>query len=118
MIRALLVAFATGALLALGTVTPPTALGAGPVAGDWGANPGSLRGQNGARFDFVCPAAGALGSVWGSGPYTDDSSVCTAAAHAGVVSVTMGGLVTIEIRPDAPTLMAALSNGPRPVAST
>jgi hypothetical protein len=37
--------------------------------------------------------------VWGSDVYTDDSSICTAAVHAGLISFASGGTVTIEIRP-------------------
>ncbi len=35
--------------------------------------------------------------MWGSGPYTLDSSVCNAAVHAGVITRSKGGRVTIEI---------------------
>ncbi len=37
----------------------------------------------------LCRAGGAA-SVWGSGPYTGDSSICTAALHAGVVDPSGG----------------------------
>jgi hypothetical protein len=66
---------------------------------DWGAGAARMRGQNGARFDFACPALGQIGRVWGTGIYTDDSSVCTAALHDGKLDHTVGGIVTIEIRP-------------------
>jgi hypothetical protein len=36
--------------------------------------------------------------VWGTDIYTDDSSVCTAAVHAGLITLAGGGAVTIEIR--------------------
>jgi len=39
-----------------------------------------------------CESGGALGSVWGSGPYTADSSVCSAATHAGVIGIDGGGV--------------------------
>ena len=35
----------------------------------------------------------------GSGPYTDGSSICAAAVHAGVLRAANGGEVTIEVRP-------------------
>jgi hypothetical protein len=57
------------------------------------------RGQNGQQITCVCPANFALGSIWGSDIYTDDSSICTAAVHAGLISREAGGTVTIEIRP-------------------
>ncbi len=37
----------------------------------------------------LCRSSGAA-SVWGSGPYTGDSSICTAALHAGVVDPSGG----------------------------
>jgi hypothetical protein len=36
--------------------------------------------------------------VWGSEPYTADSSVCTSAVHAGRISLGDGGWVIIEIQ--------------------
>lgn len=40
-----------------------------------------------APYECSCPAArGNTGSVWGSGPYTADSDVCSAARHAGAIS--------------------------------
>ncbi len=33
----------------------------------------------------ACPKGFEQGSVWGSGPYTSDSNICTAAYHAGVI---------------------------------
>src|SRR5690606_9170703 len=59
----------------------------------------------------VCPAGGRLGSVWGTGLYTDDSSICTAAVHAGVIDVINGGPVDIEIRPGAGAYVASRHNG-------
>jgi hypothetical protein len=36
--------------------------------------------------------------VWGSGVYSDFSSVCLAAIHAGAIDGTMGGLVTLTLQ--------------------
>ncbi len=88
------------ACLAVSTVLiPRVARAAAPVGLDWSATATSLRGQNGLRFTFVCPADGVANNLWGSDTYTDESSVCTAAVHTGVLDPTMGGIVTIEIRP-------------------
>jgi hypothetical protein len=38
-----------------------------------------------ASYACACPGGFSQGSVWGSGPYTGDSDVCTAALHAGVI---------------------------------
>src|SRR5262245_11242713 len=48
---------------------------------------------------FTCPADGAAASVWGHGPYTSDSSICTAAVNAGLVTFQQGGVVTVAGRP-------------------
>jgi len=69
---------------------------------DWRTSPLdlNLRGLNGERFRFHCPPGKpAPGQIVGSGPYTDGSSICAAAAHAGVIRAASGGLVTIEVRP-------------------
>jgi hypothetical protein len=69
---------------------------------DWRTSPLdlNLRGLNGERFRFHCPSGKAKpGQVVGKGPYTDGSSICAAAVHAGVIRAASGGLVTIELRP-------------------
>ncbi len=43
----------------------------------------------------TCPAGRTAGAVWGSGPYTADSDICTAAVHAGVLGPE-GGEVTVR----------------------
>ena len=54
-----------------------------------GSSPGTMtsyRGQNGKIYSMTLTGVNS-GSVWGSGPYTDDSSLARAAVHAGIVSV-------------------------------
>jgi hypothetical protein len=70
-----------------------------PGGNDWRATAVPFRGQTGARIVFTCPKYGTPGSIWGTDIYTDDSSVCTAAVHAGRITLAGGGSVTIEIRP-------------------
>ncbi|QDC09828.1 hypothetical protein FHY55_11475 [Oceanicola sp. D3] len=48
-----------------------------------------------AGWSCHCEANAAPGSVWGSGPYTADSHVCTAARHAGVIGAE-GGMVALK----------------------
>ncbi|WP_166416330.1 LCCL domain-containing protein [Cochlodiniinecator piscidefendens] len=50
------------------------------------------------QFECECPANGARRSVWGSGPYTSDSDLCTAALHAGAIGLE-GGLITVRPEP-------------------
>ncbi|MEL6614222.1 MAG: LCCL domain-containing protein [Bacteroidota bacterium] len=68
-----------------------------PVA--WDATMRAHRGQDGLRIRLTCPAGGTAHTVWGAGPYTDDSSVCTAAVHAGVISLEHGGTFTAIVAP-------------------
>src|SRR3954447_12517754 len=70
-------------------------------ASGWSVNATQWRGQNGSQHVIDCPAYGTVGSVYGTDVYTDDSSICTAAVHVGLISFAGGGTVTIEIRPDA-----------------
>jgi hypothetical protein len=48
-----------------------------------------------AEFSCACPAGGQRGAVWGSGPYTSDSHICSAAIHAGVIG-DQGGEVLVR----------------------
>jgi hypothetical protein len=73
-----------------------------PADIDWQTSPLDLdlRGMNGERYVFRCPPGKPQPSrVVGSGPYTDDSSICSAAVHAGAIHAKDGGDVTVEIRP-------------------
>ncbi|SRR5579875_1711464 len=69
---------------------------------DWRTSPLdlNLRGMNGKSYLFRCPAGKpAPESVTGSGVYTDASSICAAAAHAGAIDSQRGGVVMIQILP-------------------
>lgn len=79
---------------------------------NWATQADSLRGRTGQQFTFVCPAGGPMSSrVWGTNVYTDDSSICTAAVHAGYIEVASGGTVTIEIRPGQASYQGVNRNG-------
>lgn len=64
---------------------------------DWALNATEFRGRNGLRVAYDCPPGGTPTSLWGTETFTDDSSVCTAAAFAGLITTTDGGRVVIEI---------------------
>ena len=95
------------ALMMLALVTPLVACRHAHVAQtlaaiDWRTSPLdlNLRGMNGKSYLFRCPAGKPLPeSVTGSGPYTDASSICAAAAHAGAIDAQRGCLVMIQILP-------------------
>lgn len=105
----LLVRLASAPALATGTIAPAPAV----HEVDWRSSPLdlNLRGLNGERFRFHCPPGKALpGQVVGSGPYTDGSSICAAAVHAGVIRTASGGFVTIELRPGQTHYVGSLRN--------
>lgn len=68
-----------------------------PIA--WDTTAGGFKGEPGRIYKFECTPAGTPQAVWGSDVYTDYSSICTAAVHAGVITVAEGGIVTLEYRP-------------------
>src|SRR5436190_16475510 len=67
--------------------------------------------EAGKILKFTCPANGTSGSVWGTDTYTLDSSICTAAAHAGKITLETGGPVTIEMRPGQSSYKGSTRNG-------
>lgn len=79
---------------------------------DWTTQANDLRGRTGQNFDFVCPAGGTISNrLWGTDLYTDDSSICTAAVHAGLITAASGGTVTIEIIPGQSSYAGRTRNG-------
>lgn len=65
-----------------------------------------------ARFAVRCPAEHEIGgSVWGTDLYTDDSSVCQAALHAGRITENGGGDVAIEVRPGEHSYRGSVRHG-------
>src|SRR3972149_2410226 len=69
------------------------------------------RGQNGQQITCVCPANFGLNTIWGTGIYTDDSNICSAALHAGLITQASGGTITIEIRPGQSSYTSSSQNG-------
>lgn len=83
-----------------------------PIAVNWRSGTVDWRGQFGRREALRCPSGGMLQPIFGTDIYTDDSSVCTAALHAGVLSSReAGGIVAVEIRPDPMQYLGTLQNG-------
>jgi hypothetical protein len=57
----------------------------------------ALSGDAGTSYRVICPPGCTDGALWGTGVYTDDSAICTAAIHADVLSDDGGEmLLTIE----------------------
>ena len=67
-------------------------------------------GKSGTLTCSCAPARFSTGGIWGSGVYTWDSDLCTAALHAGVV-MSAGGEITVRVLPDAGSYTGTTSNG-------
>jgi serine/threonine protein kinase/phage baseplate assembly protein gpV len=65
----------------------------------WNDSATPYRGRNGELIGVFCPPGGTAGNVWGTRVYTDDSSICTAAVHAGLATFAEGGVFSIEVMP-------------------
>lgn len=77
----------------------------------WTTQAKKYRGQNGRTFSYRCPGGKPKGAVWGTDTYTDDSSICNSAVHAGVISASEGGVVTIEIAPGQKSYQGSKRHG-------
>lgn len=80
---------------------------------DWRTSPLdlNLRGMNGTSYLFRCPPGKPTPeSVTGSGVYTDASSICGAAAHAGALNPQQGGVVMIQILPGQNEYWGSMQN--------
>ncbi len=66
-----------------------------PDTDPWVLKADHFRYRIGVEFAYQCPPGGKPYVIWGTDVYTDDSSVCTAAVHAGLITLADGGDVTI-----------------------
>lgn len=90
----------------------------GVSTGSWSSYSGSYRIEgadqeepaSGPR-ETLTVAGSTTGYVWGSGVYTSDSDVGTAAVHAGVLEDGQTGTVTIERLPGRDSYTGSSSNG-------
>lgn len=76
-------------------------------------DPGSMtsfRGRNGAALYFQVTGA-TSGSLWGTGTYTDDSSLATAVVHAGVAGAGQTQVVKATIMAGQSSYASSTSNG-------
>jgi hypothetical protein len=71
----------------------------------------AFKQETGMIYHFHCPEKGTAGVIWGSDVYTADSSICTAAVHAGVITLDAGGDVTIEFKPGRAVYGSTVRNG-------
>ena len=80
-----------------------------PIA--WNTAAVTFKTDAGRTYKFQCPENGTAAAIWGSDIYTADSSICTAAVHAGIITLESGGVVTIEFRPGRATYGSTVRNG-------
>lgn len=80
-----------------------------PIA--WNTPASGFKNDAGQIYKFRCPEQGTENIIWGSDVYTLDSSICTAAVHAGLFSLASGGVVTVEFRPGRLTYGSTVRNG-------
>jgi hypothetical protein len=81
---------------------------------EWSDTPLGLnyRGRLDQDFTFNCPSGGSTNhKIWGTDIYTDDSSICTAAVHYGLITARDGGQVTIRIKSDEEFYQGTKCNG-------
>ncbi len=74
------------------------------------ACPGSMTNQAGPLTCHCAPSRFGTSGIWGTGTYTYDSNLCTAALHAGVVG-DAGGPVSVRPIPDAGSYTGSIRNG-------
>lgn len=83
----------------------------GPKVGSWGATAVEHRGENRNLIRHQCASSGSAFGITGTGVYTDDSSICTAAVHIGLLTFEDGGVVTIQVLPTIDWYVGSRHNG-------
>ncbi len=99
----------TGSFVFIGQPIHNTDVGYGGRG--WDAYPSSFPAKNGQRYLYICPPKGSPAEIFGTGTYTTDSPVCTAAVQEGLITLARGGNVTIEIKPGIGTYTGSTKNG-------
>ena len=93
-------------------VGPPGTAG-GPVQAGCTMSGNELRGHApGMTYLINCPAncASTGRTIWGSGPYTADSALCVAAAHAGAIADAQGGTFQVVFDQGQPAYRGSVQN--------
>ncbi len=83
---------------------------AGVVRADCSTTATSLPGDAGERYLIACPDGCGTSTLWGTGVYTDDSSVCSAAIHNGIVT-SEGGVFSLVVLPGRDSYQATQRHG-------
>lgn len=93
-----------------GLVAVPVTAPSVANATDWSTD-GSTVAPGTTSAVATCPPNGTADNVWGTDVYTGDSSFCTAAVHAGVITLAAGGPVRVTGVPGLPSYVGSTHNG-------
>ncbi len=93
-----------------GGSTSTTAKG-GASAATWRDNAQAYKGKVGSTVKVDCPPDGTPGTISGIETYSDDSSICTAAVHVGLITLAKGGPVSIAIAAGRDSYDGGTANG-------
>jgi hypothetical protein len=77
----------------------------------WATTGNDINRQATLDYDFVCPPNGEPHEVDGTDIYLTFSSICTAAVHAGVITLDEGGPITIRFWYHWPSYQGSERNG-------
>jgi hypothetical protein len=97
-------------ILSLAVAIAPAAAQQSRLRIEWNDFAPQYRRQIDRRVTVICPPSGAPSTVYGTGVYSDNSSVCGAATHAGAIDTTNGGVVTIVIAPGMSSYQGSTQN--------
>jgi hypothetical protein len=64
----------------------------------------------GKTYSCICPANHARNQIWGTGIYSNDSDLCTAAQHAGLIDADVGGDIQYKVLPGQNVLYGSVNN--------
>jgi hypothetical protein len=71
----------------------------------------SVRDRQDLVSTLLCPSQGTPDTIYGTDVYTDDSSICTAAVHAGKISLKAGGVVNVRASAGVTVYTSTRRNG-------
>ncbi|MEQ1605582.1 MAG: LCCL domain-containing protein [Pyrinomonadaceae bacterium] len=77
----------------------------------WVANALEFKAKEDETRTFMCPPNGSESAIFGTDTYAANSSICTAAVHAGMIDFEEGGEVTIKFRPGLPNYLVTRRHG-------
>ncbi|MEB3355698.1 MAG: LCCL domain-containing protein [Synechococcales bacterium] len=77
---------------------------------NWATTAASQPSDSSKDLTYYCPANGSAAPVWGSDVYSDRSSICTAAVHAGLITFENGGAIAIRRLPGQSTYASTTQN--------